>query len=360
MPSFIPGLELNRRFYQDAVRPLLDKHFPNLPHAAAHIGAGSDVLGFDTEMSTDHGWGPSVHIFLRDEDIHQSANMHEMLSQYLPHEFYGYPVNFDEAADDPGSRVMKLTNDGPVNHRVFPTTLRDFCWKYLAYDMNKPPDVADWLTFPSQLLRGMTAGAVYHDGIGELTALRSQLAWYPRDVWLYLLASGWQRIGQEEHLMPRAGLAGDEPGSAIIGSRLARDVMSLCFLMEKQYAPYPKWFGTAFKQLTCADKFLPVLWRVQLAPTWREREAALSEAYELLARMHNALRITVKVPESVTPFFTRPFKVIQGSAIAQSLIEQISDPVLMRIATRPLIGSVDQFSDSTDLREGMTYWRAAL
>jgi hypothetical protein len=47
--------------------------------------------------------------------------------------------------------------------------------------------------------------------------------------------------------MPRAGFVGDELGSALIGSRLVRDIMNLCFLLEKQYAPYPKWFGTAFQ-----------------------------------------------------------------------------------------------------------------
>jgi hypothetical protein len=29
MPDFIPGLELSRRLYFDAVRPLLDEHFPD-------------------------------------------------------------------------------------------------------------------------------------------------------------------------------------------------------------------------------------------------------------------------------------------------------------------------------------------
>jgi hypothetical protein len=37
--------------------------------------------------------------------------------------------------------------------------------------------------------------------------------------------------------MPRAGLAGDELGSAVIAARLVRDCMSLCFLMEWQCAP---------------------------------------------------------------------------------------------------------------------------
>jgi Domain of unknown function (DUF4037) len=54
----------------------------------------------------------------------------------------------------------------------------------------------DWLTIPSQKLLEMTAGALFHDGVGTLTQLRARLGWYPHDVWLYLLACGWQRLPQ--------------------------------------------------------------------------------------------------------------------------------------------------------------------
>jgi hypothetical protein len=73
--------------------------------------------------------------------------------------------------------------------------------------------------------------------------MRERLAYYPRDVWLYLLAAGWARIGQEEHLMGRAGTVGDEVGSALIGARLVRDIMRLAFIMERTYAPCAKWFA---------------------------------------------------------------------------------------------------------------------
>jgi len=66
MPAFVPGLELNRRFYEQVVRPLLDASFPGLPYAAALLGPGSETLGFDTEMSMDHDWGARMFIFLRD------------------------------------------------------------------------------------------------------------------------------------------------------------------------------------------------------------------------------------------------------------------------------------------------------
>ena len=98
-----------------------------------------------------------------------------------------------------------------------------------------------------------------------------------------VLASGWQRLEEEEPLLSRTGFVGDELGSAIIGSRIVRDIMSLCFLLERRYAPYPKWFGSAFKQLQCTGKLWPVLWRTQRATIWQERETALAEAHTLLA-----------------------------------------------------------------------------
>ena len=68
--------------------------------------------------------------------------------------------------------------------------------------------------------------------------------------------------------------------------------MGLCFLMERQYAPYPKWFGTAFARLACAGELSPTLLKPLRAKTWQQREAALTAAYEHLAAMHNALQIT--------------------------------------------------------------------
>ena len=112
----------------------------------------------------------------------------------------------------------------------------------------------DWLALPHQKLRAIGAGSVFRDDLG-LDEIRARLSWYPRDVWLYVLASAWTRIGQEEHLMGRAGSVGDEIGSALIGARLVREVMRLVFLMEREYPPYAKWFGTAFSQLNAASRF---------------------------------------------------------------------------------------------------------
>ncbi len=349
-PSFIPGLELARRFYWEAVRPVLDAEFPGLRHSAALIGSGSEVLGFDTPMSADHHWGPRAMLFLAEADYDQHrAAIGEALRWRLPHSFGGYPTNFGEPnPDDNGVQLMRATEDGPINHRIETFTLRGFFRDYLTFDIETEIEPADWLTFGEQKLRTITAAAVFHDDLG-LEAIRARFTYYPRDVWLYLLASGWQRIGQEEHLMGRAGYVGDELGAALIGSRLVRDLMRLCFLMERQYAPYPKWFGTAFMRLQAGLELAPLLQEVLRAETWHARGERLVAAYEVAARKHNALAITEPLPATCTPFFGRPFPVIWGSRFADAIRAQITDPAVRRIAERGLIGGVDQFSDSTDL-----------
>ncbi|MBV9928057.1 MAG: DUF4037 domain-containing protein [Acidobacteria bacterium] len=360
MPEFVKGLELSRLFFEEAVRPVLAAEFPALRYAAALLGTGSEVLGFDTEMSADHGWGPRVDLFLRGEDFAAAHDaIHEALRHKLPHRFRGYPTSFTEPdPNDNGTQHLSALDGGPVNHKVELMTTRGFFRNYLAFDIEREIEPADWLTFPEQKLRTVGAGGVFHDEVG-LEEIRGRFAYYPRDVWLYQLAAAWARVGQEEHLMGRAGFVGDEIGSALIGARLVRDLMRLCFLSERTYAPYPKWFGTAFKQLSCAGALSPHLGAALSAGTWQERERHLAAVYQLVAEMHNSLGITDPLPTEPRDFFGRPFRVIELHGFAGRILERIGDERVRRIAARRPIGSVDLFSDSTDLVSHAS-WRATL
>ena len=351
MEEFISGLELSRLFYLEAVKPILDANFPNLRYSAALIGDGSEVLGFDTEMSADHDWGTRLMLFLEEEDFTEHGkSINKALQHQLPLKFRGYSTNFGlPDPDDNGTQLLEDIESGSINHRVEIFTINEFFLNYLNFNLRQTIEPADWLTFPEQKLRAVTNGAIYRDEIG-LRETIDRFSYYPQDVWLYLLASGWNRIGQEEHLMGRAGIAGDEIGAAIIAARLVRDLMRLCFLMEKRYAPYAKWFGKAFSQLNCAAELSPVFKKTLSAQTWQEREKRLAAAYEYVAGMHNALEITEPLPAEVGNFFNRPFLVIHlHGKFADAISARIEDAEVIRIAEKRFIGSIDQFSDSTDI-----------
>src|SRR5579863_1383345 len=97
MSKFIKGMRLNEMFYSEVVAPILSAAFPGLRYSAALIGHGSDVLGYDSERSTDHEWGPRLLIFLPDNDFREQADsISERLSARLPAEFRGYSTNFSE------------------------------------------------------------------------------------------------------------------------------------------------------------------------------------------------------------------------------------------------------------------------
>src|SRR5262245_4149896 len=354
MPKFVPGLELAERFYRDAVRPILNTKCPGLSHSAGLIGAGSEVLGFDTPVSSDHHWGPRVQLFVTEDAYVQHADaILEVLRQTLPHTFLGWPTSFTEPnPDDHGTQLLRATTSGPVNHRADVTTPRRFFLHYLGFDLREALDPIDWLTWPSQKLRSIVASELFHDAIG-LDDVRRRFDWYPQDVWLYLLASGWQRIGQQEHLMGRAGQAGDEVGSALIASQLVRDLMRLWFLMERQYAPYAKWYGTAFAQLKSASALTPLFSHALRADTWLERDRALGGAYSIVAAAQNALAMSETQPADAQRFFGRPFSVIFGERFAKALRARIEDSSVKQIPL--LIGRIDQLTDSTDVLEATAF-----
>lgn len=343
---FIKGLDLSEMFYKEVVKPILAARFPKVPYSAALLGPGSEVLGFDTPQSTDHDWGPKLMLFLTEAD--HTAHRDEIdrvLRQDLPREIRGYPTDFGR--HDDGTAVMMAGEGGPINHGVSLFTVRAFSRFWLNFDIDEGPDAVDWLTIPEQVLRSFTGGRVFHDGLGQLEPLRARLRYYPHDVWLYLLATQWRRISQEEAFVGRCGQVGDEVGSCLVAVRLVRDLMKLCFLMERQYAPYIKWFGTAFAQLDCADELLPVFTRVLRAGSWQEREKHLSSAYEFVARMYNDLDITEPLPVQVSSYYNRPFLVIHGDRFADAIHAAITDEEILALPAG--LGGIDQFVDSTDV-----------
>ena len=327
---------LARRLHAEVVRPILLSADPDLRYAAALFGPGSEVLGFDDQQSTDHGWGPRLVVLVpRGSD---PQPLRRTLDERLPDTFLGLDMSCGGPAFP----------NGVAKHQVgvFDT---GFISVLLGFDPAAEITLDDWLLTPSQVLLEVTAGAVFHDDIG-FEALRGRLAWYPHDVWLYLLASQWHRIAQEIAFPPRAAMVGDQFGARLVAARLVRDLVRLAFLIERRYAPYSKWLGAAFTRLGCAERLGPSLRRVLDELEWEDRHDALLEACEIAAALQDDLQIAPRVDARRQRFHTRPFDVIDADAVSDLLLAAVSDPEV-RALGQPC-GSVDQFADSTDVLGG--------
>ncbi len=174
--KFIKGLDLCQAFFAEVVEPIISANFSQLKYSACLIGSGSEVLGFDTEMSSDHHWGPRVMIFVGGD--HRPKVKEEMVEAFrhgLPRTFKGYPTGFTAAdAHDKGVQLLDLTVEGPINHRIEVSTIAAFLNAYLGFETSDSTDfsqdfairVCDWLTIPEQKLCSITGGRVFRDQVG--------------------------------------------------------------------------------------------------------------------------------------------------------------------------------------------------
>ncbi|QNE23305.1 DUF4037 domain-containing protein [Kribbella qitaiheensis] len=331
--GFISARELSAGFHDDVIRPLLGE----IPYAAGLLGWGSDVLGYDTERSTDHGWGPRLQVLV---DATEVERVRELIDGHLPTQYRGHDVRFGWDAQE------------PVNH-IGVKTVGDWLTGQLGRDVGDGMTTEDWLVTPQQELLGVVAGPVYADD-GRLQRVREALTWYPDEVWRWLLACQWTRIAQEEAFVQRTAEVGDDLGSRIVAARLTRDLMRLALLMARTYAPYMKWLGTAFARLGHPDGLDRDLADVLNAATSKEREEALTTAYEKVARRHNELGITEYVDPTPRPYFDRPAMVLAAGRFTEACLATVEDPWLRGLE---LVGSIDQFTDSTDLLSNPAAYR---
>lgn len=343
---FMPGLELARRYYHEAIAPILDREFPGLHYAAGLLGAGSDVVGYDTERSMDHDWGPRSLIFLRDEDLDTFRPLIDSaLKRDLPREFGGFATGIDFYPDGRTRRADSATASEFV-HRIWIASPRDSLQWNIGIDSLDELMPAVWVTTPQQKLIEFTAGAIFRDDTGEITRLREAFSWYPDDVWRYLMAGTWKNISQLEPFVGRCGETGDDLGSQLVAMRIARDQMNLAMLQERRYAPYQKWFGTAFSRLVIAPELQPLLDRARFTRDWSEREAGIFAGSLLLAERHNAMGLTPMLDTTPRPFYGRPFHILDAERFTRALEDSITDPGVRRLPRD--LGGLDTWVDSTD------------
>lgn len=352
MTEFIKGLDLCEQFFKEIGKPILEERYPTLKYTAGLIGYGSDVLGYDDWTSTDHMWGPRFYLFIGNEDVGVKAQIESTFARALPYTYKGYSVNFSVPnLEDHGVRIAEFITSGEVAPLIFISTFDEFLKDYLGVsDLELLGDL-DWLAFSEHRLLALTSGKLFVDmlDIGKgLDAIR----FYPENIKRYLLASNWSLIAEEQAFVKRCDVCGDAIGSRLICSRIAERLMRLCFLYCNQYAPYSKWFGTAFNNLRIDEKIKETLLLALSTDDLENRENYLVKAQALVGELHNDCQITPFVSAEIGPYFGRDIKVIYPDNFVKAIMEKLKNTVFENM---PLIGTLSQVGNFTAIYEENRY-----
>ena len=301
VPAFIPGLVLSERLYREVVRPMLDPDLPTPPGSLAGEAPTCSASTPRCRWTTAGDPGSSSSWTKRTSRLSRAPREPASGVRRIPD-----VLRHARRRPQPPRRRGSST----ASRRVRPAA---FFVSYLGFD-----PLARALLPPIGSRRPNRSFEPSPRAASSTTTLGLGLV--PRATRLLsrrrLALPNGVRVGAhrpEEHLVGRAGFVGDELGASIIAARLVRDLMRLAFLMERTYAPYPKWFGTAFARLQLRPRARPAPPSVFEARGWQERDARLAPAYETVARMHNRLGLT-EPSGKAEPFFNRPFSVIHLTA----------------------------------------------
>ena len=232
------GLELSERFYRAYGEPMLREQFPELmPCIAVGLaGAGSECFGYDDELSQDHDFEAGFCLFLPDETLVDRKTEFALERAYakLPREFEGF-------------RRAPMSPVGGNRHGVI--RISDFL-KQKTGTVDGNLSLGDWFFVPEQSLLEATNGKIFYDGLGEVTAARECLAYFPEDVRRKKLAGNLLLAAQAgQYNYARCVRRGESGAAQLALSEFVQSVLHTIFLLNRRYLPYYKWSFRALREL---------------------------------------------------------------------------------------------------------------
>lgn len=278
------GLELSKSFYLEFGEPLLKEEFADVLHliAVGLAGSGSECLGFDDDISTDHDFEPGFIIFLPNEEVVDRKTAFRLERAYakLPKEYMGF-------------KRSPLSPVGGNRHGVMRTA--DF-----FMEKTGTPDgrltLEGWLSLPEQSLIEATNGSVFYDGYGELSEIRESLRYLPEDVRLKKLAGELLLMGQSgQYNYKRCLERGDKGAAALSASEFVKSTLHAVALISGYYLPYYKWQFKALKESGPLSGLYDSLVEIATAPMDKEgliEEVCQAIVQELKSRCLTDLDIT--------------------------------------------------------------------
>lgn len=125
--------------------------------------------------------------------------------------------------------------------------------------------------------------------------------------------------------MGRCNDVDDYIGGKLITSRMIGKLMRLCFMYERTYFPYSKWFGTAFKGLNCASPVGELIKTALTAHVYAEREESLCRLLQEVGTLHNKSGLTDPIGTQLIHYHDRPYRGMAPEPFCESLKKVFSE-----------------------------------
>lgn len=240
------GMDLAKCYYKEVVLPMLDTQFPEWKEqlAIGLVGEGSDCYGFDDATSRDHDWGPSLCIWLTEEQELKIGEALRASYEKLPKQFRGYQIEMTPQA---------MERRGVLGIDAFYKRLLG------TLDYQKLPLIQEYA------LAAATNGEVFQPGEGSFCAIREQLKKYYKEAYrLQRLAQSMTLFRQHlQYNYPRMLFRKDYLSASLLLTKAMEESYSIAYLLLKRYKPHEKWLvrGIADTELgTKLESFWKALW----------------------------------------------------------------------------------------------------
>ena len=232
------GLQLAKEYYNTYGKKMLEDSFSDyLPFISTGlVGNGSEVLGFDDDVSKDHDFEPGFCIFIPNENVIDRKVAFQLERAYakLPEEFMGY-------------KKQKLSPVGGSRHGVI--RLEEFLYEKLG-STDGELSVYQWLKIPTQYLCEVTKGELFFDGDGKFTKIRENLAIMPKDIRLKRLAGHLILMSQSgQYNYMRMVERGELAAAGTCVYEYVKNAIAAIYLLNNEYMPYYKWQFRGLKNL---------------------------------------------------------------------------------------------------------------
>lgn len=231
------GLDLSRAYFSEIVLPAFERDLQDVLKFCAFglVGEGSECFGYDDEISQDHDFGPSVCIWLREEELKKYSERISEVLKSLPKDFKNFKA-FNESEWGSGRRGL--------------IKLEDFYFKFLGQE-DLPKTIAEWQKIPETALATVINGEVFLDNLGLFSKLRKDLLnYYPEAIRQNKIATRCMNISQHgQYNYVRCLRRNDFVAANQALYLFVDEVIHLVFLLNKKYKVFYKWSNRALLDL---------------------------------------------------------------------------------------------------------------